>query len=252
MMRLRTIVKLHIREPNGRRVPIKLSRATARVAPTQCERGVGATFMTVSTRVIVALVVIGTLGIIIAGLLHPSTPQEASSVGGSAGLRVGSLAPDFTLSMLNGKRVSLSDYRGKVVMLNFWYATCPGCSQEMAGMQKFYAAQQVTGKSFVILGVNILDDEQTAMQFVQQHGLTFPIVLDQKQQVLTLYNVNDTPTSYFIDSKGAIRSIVVGPIDDTMLKQDVAQISQEWMRLMSLCTARTGWLSKAYPVGRVW
>jgi len=179
--------------------------------------------MTISTRVIVVLVVVSTLAIIIAGLLRPGAPQ-GTFVGGSTGLRVGSLAPDFTLSMLNGRRVSLSDYRGKVVMLNFWYATCPGCSQEMADMQRFYVAQQAKGKHFVILGVNILDDEQTTVQFVQQHGLTFPIVLDQKQQVLALYNVNDTPTSYFIDGKGIIRAIVVGPVDDARLRQDVAQI----------------------------
>lgn len=175
-------------------------------------------------RVIVAVVVIGTVGIIVAGLLRPSMPQETTA-GGSTGVRVGSVAPDFTLSLLDGKRVSLNDYRGKVVMLNFWYATCPGCLSEMADMQKFYAAQQAVGKNFVIMGVNILDDEQTAAQFVSQHGLTFPIVLDQKQQVLALYNVNDTPTSYFIDGKGLIRSIVVGPVDDTMLRQDVAGIS---------------------------
>jgi len=110
-------------------------------------------------------------------------------------------------------------------MLNFWYATCPGCLQEMPGMQKFYATQQAAGKHFVILGVNVLDVAQTVAQFVQQHGLTYPIVLDENQKVLALYNVSDTPTSYFIDGKGIIRSIVVGPVDDTTLQRDVAQIS---------------------------
>jgi len=92
-------------------------------------------------------------------------------------------------------------------------------------MQRFYAAQQATGKNFVILGVNIADDAQTASQFVQQYGLTYPIVLDQNQQVLTLYNVNSTPTSYFIGRQGIIRSIVIGPVDDTTLQQDVAMMS---------------------------
>jgi len=179
------------------------------------------------TRVIVVLVVVGTLAIIIAGLLRPSTPfaTSASSGGTATGLQIGSVAPNFTLSSPDGKRVNLSGFRGKAVMLNFWYATCPGCLQEMPGMQKFYATQQAAGKHFVILGVNVLDVAQTVAQFVQQHGLTYPIVLDENQKVLALYNVSDTPTSYFIDGKGIIRSIVVGPVDDTTLQRDVAQIS---------------------------
>jgi peroxiredoxin len=179
----------------------------------------GSTVATMSTRIIVALIVIGTLVIISAGLLHPSTQQTAST-STSTGLQIGSLAPNFTLSTPDGKRLALSDYRGKTVMLNFWYATCPGCLQEMPAMQKFYADQQAAGKNFVILGVNILDDAQTASKFAQQHKLSYPIVLDQNQQALTLYNVNDTPTSYFIDGKGIIRSIVVGPVDEAILQHD--------------------------------
>ncbi len=180
-----------------------------------------------TTRIIVVLAMIGTLAIIIAGLLRPNAPQatSATSAGAPASLQVGSIAPNFTLTTLDGKRVSLSDYRDKLVMLNFWYATCPGCLQEIPGMQRFYTAQQATGKNFVILGVNIADNTQTVSQFVLQYGLTYPIVLDQNQQVLTLYNVNSTPTSYFIDRQGIIRSIVIGPVNDTTLQHDVAMMS---------------------------
>ncbi len=190
------------------------------------DRG-GPRVASMTTRIIVVLAVIGTLAIIIAGLLRPNGPQatSATSAGAPASLQVGSIAPNFTLTTLEGKRISLSDYHGKLVMLNFWYATCPGCLQEIPGMQRFYAAQQATGKNFVILGVNIADDAQTASQFVLQYGLTYPIVLDQNQQVLTLYNVNSTPTSYFIDRQGIIRSIVIGPVNDTTLQQDVAMMS---------------------------
>ena len=184
----------------------------------------GPSVATMTTRIIVVLAVIAALAIIITGLLRPNAPQAASTNHTSL-LQIGSLAPNFTLTNLNGKPVSLSDYRGKPVMLNFWYATCPGCLQEIPGMQRFYSAQQAAGKDFVILGVNISDDTQTASQFVQQHGLTYPMVMDQNQQVLTLYNVNSTPTSYFIDRKGIIRNMVVGPVNDATLQQDVAIIS---------------------------
>jgi peroxiredoxin len=170
------------------------------------------------------------LALITVELLRPGTasPIASSTSSSSApiGLQVGDAAPNFTLTSLNGKQVSLSDFRGKPVMLNFWYATCPGCLQEIPGMQRFYAAQQAAGKHFVILGVNSVDDAQTAQQFAQQSGLTYTLVLDQNQQVATLYNLTATPTSYFIDRHGIIRSMVVGPVDDATLQQKVAEISQ--------------------------
>jgi len=170
------------------------------------------------------------LAIITVGLLRPGTASTiASSTSSSSapvGLQVGDAAPNFTLTTLNGKQVSLSDFRGKPVMLNFWYAACPGCLQEIPGMQRYYAAQQAAGKHFVILGVNSVDDVQTAQQLAQQSGLTYTLVMDQNQQVATLYNLTATPTSYFIDTHGIIRSMVVGPVDDATLQQKVAEISQ--------------------------
>jgi peroxiredoxin len=186
---------------------------------------------TMVTRIVVVLVAVGTLAIITVGLLRPNTSATTTSTAGSSpshsnvGLLVGNMAPNFTLTSLDGKLVSLSDYRAKPVMLNFWYATCPGCLAEIPGMQKYYASQYAAGKDLVILGVNIVDDAQTAAQFVHQHGLTYPVVLDQNQQILALYRVNVTPTSYFIDRQGIIRVVVPAPVDDAALQQDVAQIS---------------------------
>lgn len=186
---------------------------------------------TLITRTILTVAAVGILAFIAVGLLHPNTTPTASSNPASSssnapvGLQVGDAAPNFTLAMLDGKKVSLSDYRGKPVMLNFWYATCPGCLAEIPGMQKFYASQQAAGKDFVILGVNSVDDAQTAQQFVQDEGMTYQVVLDDNQRVATLYNLGATPTSYFIDRQGIIRATVVGPVDDTTLQQKVTEIS---------------------------
>jgi peroxiredoxin len=92
-------------------------------------------------------------------------------------------------------------------------------------MQRFYASQHTAGRDFAILGVNSVDDVPTARQFIQQHGLTYQILMDSDQSVAGLYHVTDTPTSYFIDRQGVIRSVVIGPVDDSMLQRDVAQIS---------------------------
>ncbi len=96
----------------------------------------------------------------------------------------------------------------------------------MPGRDSWHAAQQAVGKHFVILGVNSVDDAQTAQQFAQQYGLTYTLVMDNNQQVATLYNLTATPTSYFIDRQGIIRSTVVGPVDDATLQQKVAETSQ--------------------------
>src|SRR5215467_13246063 len=100
-------------------------------------------------RIIIMLAVAGTLVIIAAGLLRPNTPQSTSAR--SSSLQIGAVAPDFTLTTPAGKPISLSNFRGKPVMLNFWYVTCPGCLAETPGMQKFYVSQHARGKNFVIL-----------------------------------------------------------------------------------------------------
>jgi peroxiredoxin len=174
----------------------------------------------------IGLVAIITVGLLRPGSVSTATTANSSASGAPVGLQVGDAAPNFTLTTLDGKQVSLSDFRGKPVMLNFWYATCPGCLAEIPGMQRFYATQQAAGKSFVILGINSVDDAQTAQQFVQQYGLTYTLVMDNNQRVATLYNLGATPTSYFIDRQGIIRSTVVGPVDDATLQQKVAEMSQ--------------------------
>ena len=182
---------------------------------------------TLVKRSVLTVVVIGVLAFIVAGLLRPGAASPTSSSPGSTvGLQVGDIAPNFTLTTLEGKRVSLGQLRGKPVLLNFWYSTCPGCLEEIPGIQRFYAAQRAAGKDFVILGINSVDDAQTAQQFAQQYSVTYALALDNNQQVATLYHLTATPTSYFIDRHGIIRAVVVGPVDAATLQQDVAEISQ--------------------------
>src|SRR5215813_13200179 len=86
---------------------------------------------TLVTRSVLTVVVIGILAFIVVGLLRPSAASTTpSSSGATVGLQIGEVAPNFTLTTLDGKQVSLSQVRGKPVMLNFWYSTCPGCLAE--------------------------------------------------------------------------------------------------------------------------
>ncbi len=153
-------------------------------------------------------------GLIVWGLLI-SRPAASTGTGGAAlpdfyG-RAGQRAPDFTLKDLNNQPVSLSDLRGKRVLVNFWYAACPGCVQEMAAFEQFQT--QEADQNLVILGVNIVDDANTASQFVQRLGITYPVVLDTHQQTLDRYGVTSTPSSFFIDAGGIIRGSVSGPLN---------------------------------------
>ena len=179
-------------------------------------------------RVVIFVAVLGTLGIIAIGLLRPTqssnNTHSASTGGTSIGTAIGDIAPNFSLHGPDGREVRLNDYRGRPLMLNFWYATCPGCIEETAALQQFYAQQQAKEKDFVILGVNSVDDNTTATSFTRLHKLSYPIAMDPNQQVETLYNINDTPTSYFIDRKGIIRALIVGPVNNAILQQKLAQM----------------------------
>lgn len=118
------------------------------------------------------------------------------------GLWVGEKAPDFELKTLDGKTVKLSDYRGKKVILNFWATWCPPCKAEMPDIQKYY---NEADDNVEILAVNI-DPQYDVKKFVRDANVTFPVLLDSKDEVNTLYKILTIPTTYFIDGEGIIRS----------------------------------------------
>lgn len=168
-------------------------------------------------RLLPAIIALGTLAVITWGLLQPANP--ATITGSGVGLGVGSAAPNFTLKALNGKTISLSDYRGQALLLNFWRVDCTGCRAEMPDMQKVYMAQQ---QKFVLLSVNLGDNNGSVANYVRQFPLTFPVLLDSDLSVNDLYHVSGTPTSYFLDAKGVIVYKEVGPLSEEQLLQKLA------------------------------
>jgi peroxiredoxin len=118
------------------------------------------------------------------------------------GLPIGEKAPDFELKTLDGKTVKLSDYRGKKVILNFWATWCPPCKAEMPDIQKYY---NEADDNVEILAVNI-DPQYDVKKFIRDANVTFPVLLDSKDEVNTLYRILTIPTTYFIDGEGIIRS----------------------------------------------
>ncbi|MEY9971854.1 thiol-disulfide isomerase/thioredoxin [Lysinibacillus sp. RC46] len=147
------------------------------------------------------------------------------------GLSNGDTPPDFTLTSLDGKNVTLSELRGKKVVLNFWATWCPPCKAEMPHMQNYY--EQYAKKDNVeIIAVNLTTQERdvtadakvdSVMTFRDSFDLTFPILLDQdpKNSIGIAYQIITIPTTYFIDSNGYIQRAIKGPMNAEMLKKYV-------------------------------
>jgi len=134
--------------------------------------------------------------------------------------RVGDVAPDFALDTLDGTRkIHLSDFRGKPVLLLFWATTCSPCVKELPVIQQFFVQQQAAGKQMVVLGVDLdyVSNFVKVARLQQQLDLTYPILVDDHFQARSSYQITDVPIAYFIDRQHFIRSIVPGPLDNATL-----------------------------------
>jgi cytochrome c biogenesis protein CcmG, thiol:disulfide interchange protein DsbE len=132
--------------------------------------------------------------------------------------QVGFLAPEISLPTAEGGSVSLSELRGKPVLVNFWASWCPPCRSEMPAMQQLY--RELRDQGVVILAVNAAnqDDRAAAQEFTRSLGLDFPIVFDLGGQAAGSYAVRSLPSSYFIDPDGVIREIVIGGMSEASLR----------------------------------
>ncbi|OHD76884.1 MAG: hypothetical protein A2V99_12575 [Spirochaetes bacterium RBG_16_67_19] len=135
------------------------------------------------------------------------TAEEFKAMG-LAALKEGTASIDFTLSDLSGKKVSLSSFKGKLVFLNFWATWCPPCRAEMPSMERLY--QKLKGQGLVVLGVDLQEDAKSVQKFVNEHKLTFPILLDSDGRVGTTYGARSIPTTYIIGRDGSALGGTVG------------------------------------------
>ena len=122
----------------------------------------------------------------------------------SSGLE-GQLAPDFALKSSTGENLRLSEYRGDVVMINFWATWCGPCRQEMPLLDQLYTRYERVG--FNLLGVNIDDDSRRAMQMIEELGVNFPVLFDARKEVSKLYDVIAMPSTVILDREGNLRYV---------------------------------------------
>lgn len=119
-------------------------------------------------------------------------------------------APDFMLLDMDGKAVSLSDFKGHPVMLNFWATWCGPCQAEIPYLQDLSADPAWTDTGLEMVSVDIQEERSTVQQFQQAHGMTYRVLLDTKGQVAAQYNISGIPTTYFIDKDGIIKYVRTG------------------------------------------
>ena len=148
------------------------------------------------------------------------TSQDENSGGGveesdEVGVEKGKMAPDFELETLDGEKKKLSDLRGERVMVNFWATWCPPCRAEIPDLQKFHENEDIT-----ILAVNLTETEQDmdkVEEFVDDFGMTFPILLDTETEVADTYKIQPIPSSFMVDSTGRIQFVALGAMHYDMM-----------------------------------
>ena len=134
------------------------------------------------------------------------TALAASSLASSS--LTGKPAPDFALKSSTGQNLRLSEYRGDVVMINFWATWCGPCRQEMPLLDDLYNRYQRVG--FNLLGVNIDDDSGRAMEMIRELGVNFPVLFDARKEVSRMYDVDAMPVTVIVDREGNVRYVHQG------------------------------------------
>lgn len=139
---------------------------------------------------------------------------------------VGTLVEDFHLTDLEGKSQSLSQYRGKIVLVNFWATWCKPCTTEMPAMQAIY--DKLRDKGFVVLAINELEDDAKVREHIKQYGHTFPVLMDRDNKVANQFGVFGLPVSVFIDQEGRAQEYIKGGLlTEQKIDETIARIQKQ-------------------------
>ncbi|MGB1250080.1 MAG: TlpA family protein disulfide reductase [Candidatus Promineifilaceae bacterium] len=127
---------------------------------------------------------------------------------------IGYTAPDFQLTSLDAEIIQLAQKQGKPILLNFWATWCGPCRAEMPALQRISAEFSETA---LVIGVNQGEQTLPVIEFANEFGISYPILLDQDNTISRLYRVRSLPTTYFIDANGVIRNQLIGTASEAVL-----------------------------------
>ncbi|KGR80585.1 redoxin domain-containing protein [Ureibacillus manganicus] len=195
--------------------------------------------------IIGVIVILGLVAIMLGGYIKnqieaSETVNEKSLVKGyevdlskaEYGLKKGQYAPDFTLETLSGEPITLSDLKGKKVLLNFWATWCPPCKKEMPDLQHYYE-KFANEENVEIVAVNLTHTERTISTtdvvenvklFAESYDLTFPIPLMKEDSISKTYQIITIPSTFMIDTEGRIQRQIIGPLNVDSIHEYVRQI----------------------------
>ena len=166
----------------------------------------------------VAAIVVAIAAIVITSTLPASkTPSTPNNPGSQF-----PLAANFTLPDLAGNNVSLSDFKGKPVYINFFATWCPPCRGEMPDIEKMY--QKYKDRGLVVLAIDLNEDKATVQSFISQAGYTFKVLLDQNGVTSSDYNTSSIPVSVFVDKNGGIIATRVGSLTEAEMEGYIAKL----------------------------
>lgn len=168
--------------------------------------------------VLVALIVV--IGLVLRGGSDRSGPGIIS-IGRATDIRPRP-APDFVLTSFDGQRIQLSDYRGRIVVLNFWATWCPPCRVEAPVLQR--AAERLDAEGVTILGIDVWDEQAAAIQFLNETGITYPNAEDATRLIPVEFGVTGLPETFVIDRRGVLVRRWVGPLTDDDLDELLAPL----------------------------
>jgi thiol-disulfide isomerase/thioredoxin len=172
------------------------------------------------------LIIVGSVVLIVLaiGLMIVTRKDTATTAAQTTNTASVKTVPDFTLTGLeNTGPISLSDYRGHFVLLNFWATWCPPCQAELPELQAYYTDYR--SKGFVLLGVDVAEDPATVSTFLQQRGFDFPVGVDVTGAVHASFGTNSLPLSVLVGPNGElIKMWRPGAITRSMLEQDVTPL----------------------------
>lgn len=183
-------------------------------------------FLASRPKALVLIALMTALGIF--GIWASAVPENETTGGRIPAPRPGFLAPAFSLASLDGGEHSLADFKGQVVVLNLWASWCPPCRAEMPALQSLYEQYQDQGLLVIAVNMTYQDNISNVTSFVQEFGLTFPVLLDRTGLVGNLYRMRALPSTFFIDRQGVIQEVVVGgPMSELTLQSLVAEMLEE-------------------------
>jgi cytochrome c biogenesis protein CcmG/thiol:disulfide interchange protein DsbE len=165
----------------------------------------------------------------IAALLIWGTARGGGRPGGLFNLEGGvqkvtqRMAPDFTLQTFDGQAVNLADYRGKVVMLDFWTSTCPPCKAEAPVLRAMHEAYSETGM-VEFIGIDIWEGSDDGYRFAREAGWQYPNGLDENSTITVEFGVFGVPEKFFLDTEGRIVKKWVGPITASEMQEILAEV----------------------------